>query len=168
MTQKLRLLVDKTLEKVLFILMAALVIDVLWQVVSRYLLQSPSTFTDELARYLLIWVSILGAAYATGKRMHIAVKLLSGRVSATINTNIEKLINLLIAGFALIVMVVGGSNLIYILLRLGNTSPALSIPVGYVYLVLPLSGLLIVFFALADFFQLQDGSRNNVPDSQGL
>ena len=60
---RIRKIIDKMLESLLIILMAVLVIDVLWQVASRYLLTSPSSITDELAGFLLIWVGLLGAAY---------------------------------------------------------------------------------------------------------
>ena len=62
----LRNKIDKGLEFFLVFIMSILVIDVLWQVTSRYILSSPSSFTDELAGYLLIWVGLFGAAYVTG------------------------------------------------------------------------------------------------------
>ena len=68
--------IDKILEWVLIFLMSVLVIDVLWQVVSRYILINPSSFTTEVAGYLLIWVGILGAAYVAGKNEHLAIDLL--------------------------------------------------------------------------------------------
>ncbi|HPR59552.1 MAG TPA: TRAP transporter small permease subunit, partial [Prolixibacteraceae bacterium] len=65
---ELRKKVDKVLEFVLIGLMIVLIADVSWQVISRYLLSAPSSFTDELAGYLLIWVGVLGAAYVAGKQ----------------------------------------------------------------------------------------------------
>ena len=61
------------------ILMSVLVVDVLWQVISRYLLSSPSSFTDELAGFLLIWVGVLGAAYVAGRKEHLAIDILVQR-----------------------------------------------------------------------------------------
>ncbi len=58
----LRVKIDKLLATFLVIIMTAMVLNVLWQVASRFILGSPSSFTDELARYLMIWVGILGAA----------------------------------------------------------------------------------------------------------
>ena len=66
----MRKIIDKGLELSLIFLMAFLVVDVLWQVLSRYILVSPSSVTDELAGYLLIWVGLLGAAYVSGKNEH--------------------------------------------------------------------------------------------------
>lgn len=72
----MRKIIDKGLELSLIFLMAFLVVDVLWQVLSRYILVSPSSVTDELAGYLLIWVGLLGAAYVSGKNEHLAIDLL--------------------------------------------------------------------------------------------
>jgi TRAP-type C4-dicarboxylate transport system permease small subunit len=55
-------------------------------------------------------------------------------------------------------MVIGGLNLIYILLKLGNISPALSLPIGYVYSVIPVSGILIIYYSL---FEIIAGIKNN-------
>ena len=53
--------------------MAAITLNVLWQVASRFIFQEPSAFTDELARFLMIWVGILGAAYVGGKNLHVKI-----------------------------------------------------------------------------------------------
>ena len=66
--------IDKVLAKLLIIIMSIMVINVLWQVFSRYFLGAPSSFTDELARYLMIWIGILGAAYVSGRNKHVAIE----------------------------------------------------------------------------------------------
>jgi len=152
----MRKLVDKILEIFLVILLAVLVIDVVWQVFSRYILNSPSSFTDELARILLIWVGILGAAWATGKKMHLAIDFFIDKFNRKNRRLINKLIHFSVALFALFVMIIGGGNLIYMLLKLGNTTAALSLPIGYVYSVIPISGLLIVYYSLYQIFYESD------------
>ena len=145
---KIRKSIDKSLEVLLAVLMGILVLDVLWQVISRYLLKSPSSFTDELARFLLIWVGILGAAYATGKKMHLAIDILINKMNKKYRVIMIVFINISISLFAFFVMVIGGGHLITILLKLGNTSAALSLPIGYLYAVIPVSGLLIIYYSL--------------------
>ncbi len=132
------------------IIMGVLVINVLWQVASRFLLGDPSSFTDELAGYLLIWVGLLGAAYATGQKQHLAIDLLSAKLSEKGKKLQTLFINIIIAVFALVVLVIGGGNLVFITFYLGQISSALQIPVGYVYVVLPLSGLFIIYYAVVD------------------
>ena len=150
---KIRGIIDKWLEYFLVAILGVLVIDVLWQVISRYLLKSPSSFTDELARFLLIWVGILGAAYASGKKMHLAIDVMINRFQGGSRVIINYFIYGAIAIFALLVMVIGGCNLMYIMLKLGNVSPSLSLPIAYVYSVIPISGILIVYYSLFEIFQ---------------
>jgi TRAP-type C4-dicarboxylate transport system permease small subunit len=155
---KLRKIIDKTLEWFLVFLMTVLVLDVSWQVASRYIMNSPSNFTDELAGYLLIWVSLLGAAYVAGKREHLAIDLLLQRSSEKRRFILEIIISVFVILFALSVMVVGGSWLVYTRFYLSVKSAALGMPLGFVYLILPLSGLLIAYF---DFYNLYYLIKNN-------
>lgn len=150
----IRKTIDRSLEIFLMILLVLLVIDVSWQVASRYLLKSPSSFTDELARILLIWVGILGAAYLTGKKMHLAIDVVINKFSIKGRKVADYFINISILIFALLVMVIGGINLMYMLITLGNISPALSLPIGYIYSVIPISGILIVYYCLFEIYKL--------------
>ncbi|MEP3390110.1 MAG: TRAP transporter small permease [Reichenbachiella sp.] len=145
---------DEILEKSLSILLGLMVINVLWQVASRYLLNDPSAFTDELSRYLLIWVGLLGAAYASGKGMHVAIELLERKLSEKQKRFQQICIRLLICAFALFTLIIGGTRLVVISFQLGQTSSAMQLSLGYVYLALPLSGVLICFYALSDFITL--------------
>ena len=148
----MRKLVDKCLERLLMGLMALLVVDVLWQVLSRYVLASPSSFTDELAGFLLIWVGLLGAAYVTGQEGHLAIDLLVRKADAAWQRRVRALSYLVIALFAVAVMIVGGSWLVYTRFYLGGTSASLQVNLGYVYLVLPLSGLLTAYYAIDSLY----------------
>jgi TRAP-type C4-dicarboxylate transport system permease small subunit len=147
---KIKKHVDLVLEIAVSTLMVILVLTVLWQVISRFILGMPSPYTDELAGFLLIWVGLLGAAYATGQKQHLAINLLAAKLSLKNQIRQQVFINVLIVVFAIAVMVVGGINLSYITLFLQQISAALRIPVGMVYLVIPLSGLLIIFYAVVD------------------
>lgn len=144
--------IDKILEKILVGIMAILVIDVLWQVLSRYILSSPSSFTDELAGFLLIWVGVLGAAYVTGQKEHLAIDLLLQKSKPEMQKKLMLIINSLIALFAIFVMIVGGSWLMLTRFQLDVTSAALHLPLGYVYSVLPMSGILMLYYSLVFIF----------------
>jgi TRAP-type C4-dicarboxylate transport system permease small subunit len=139
---------NKVLETFLVFLMSSLVIDVLWQVAARYLLSNPSSFTDELAGFLLVWVGLLGAAYVAGRNEHLAIDILLQKTRESRRRNLELIIQLCIFIFSLFVMVLGGSWLVYTRFMLNVQSAALQLPLGYVYLVLPLSGLLIMYYSL--------------------
>lgn len=144
--------IDKILEYVLIALMVILVADVLWQVLSRYILSSPSSFTDELAGFLLIWVGILGSAYVTGKKEHLAIDLLIQKSSPERQKKLMLVVNACIAIFALFVMIIGGSWLMITRFQLNVSSAALHLPLGYVYSILPISGLLMFYYSI--FFMI--------------
>jgi len=141
--------VDKILEWSLIVLMGANVLNVLWQVFSRFIVRDPSSFTEELARYLLIWVGLLGASYASGHKMHLAIDVLVERLKGKRRALAELSIQSLIFLFALFVMVIGGLRLVIVTLTLNQISASLQIKLGFVYLVVPLSGALIMFYAFA-------------------
>lgn len=150
--------VSRVLGLLLILLMITLVLDVVWQVAARYLVKSPSSFTDELARYLLIWVGLLGSAYALGKKKHLAIDFFTAKLSGHKKQRLDILINIIIILFAISVLVAGGGRLVFLTLTLKQVSPALGIPLGYIYLALPLSGLFMVFYGIHDII---DNSRLN-------
>ena len=151
--------IDKTLEWVLVLLMSVLVVDVLWQVTSRYVLNAPSSFTDELAGFLLMWVGLLGAAYVAGKREHLAIDLLIQRSSPKRKFKLEIFIMIIIIIFAVTVLIIGGSWLTYTRFYLSVSSAALGLPLGYVYLVLPISGFLIAYFNIDNMVKMVKANR---------
>jgi TRAP-type C4-dicarboxylate transport system permease small subunit len=152
---QLRKTIDKILANFLVIIMAIMVLNVLWQVASRFILGSPSSFTDELARYLMIWVGILGAAYISGRNMHVAIDVLPTRLSPPMQKRLMLIVRILIILFCLLAMVIGGSRLVYITYVLGQNSPALQVPLAVVYMVIPISGLLIIYYKLSDILKKQ-------------
>ncbi len=147
-SMKFNLILNKILEAVLVFIMSFLVIDVIWQVASRYVLSSPSSFTDELAGFLLIWTGLLGAAYVAGRKEHLAIDILLQKTRESRKKQLELLIHGIVFFFAFFVMVVGGSWLVYTRFALDVKSAALELPLGYVYTVLPISGLLIMYFSV--------------------
>jgi TRAP-type C4-dicarboxylate transport system permease small subunit len=147
--QQARRIVDSVLELTLVLLMGSMVLNVLWQVFSRFILLSPSSFTEELARYLLIWLGLLGAAYCFGKRSHLAIDVFTARLEGKARLYSDLAIQLLCAIFALVILISGGSRLVATTFEYRQVSPALPVELGHVYLVVPISGLLILFYSVA-------------------
>ena len=133
----------------ILILMLALVGAVLWQVAARYLMRSPSSWTEEIARFLLIWISLLGAVYAFRNGAHLGLDLLPQKLGGIAGVRLRRLTLLLVAGFAAVVLVVGGAGLVWLTWDLAQYSAVLGLPMSVVYLVLPFSGLLICLYAAA-------------------
>jgi TRAP-type C4-dicarboxylate transport system permease small subunit len=150
----IRKIVDKILEYLLIFLMGASVINVLWQVFTRFIMQNPSSFTEEIARFLLIWIGLLGAAYGIGKKIHLAIDLLKQKVSDSWKIKLDIIINSLIFIFAMAVMVGGGIHLVNLTFQLQQISAALQIKLGFVYLAVPLSGCLMGFYSITNVIGL--------------
>ena len=141
-----RVVVDRALAGVLIVIMAVMVANVIWQVFTRVVLGAPSSSTEELARYLLIWVSLLGGAYAAGQRMHLAIDVVTSRLTDARKASMDTVIHVAVLLFAFTAMVVGGFRLVYLSFVLEQMSAALRLSLGYVYLVVPISGLLVMFY----------------------
>lgn len=144
----MRNLIDRVLEYLLVIIMSVLVLDVLWQILSRYIMLNPSSYTDELAGFLLVWLGLMGAAYVAGKKEHLAIDILLTKLEGKKKRVLEIIISIIVLLFSVIVLVLGGANLVYTRFLLEVTSSALQLNMGYVYLSLPLSGILITYFTI--------------------
>lgn len=140
--------VDRIILGITLPLMVLMLGCVVWQVVARYGLSISTSFSDELSRFLFIWISLLGAAYVLGKRGHIAITGLTDMAPPGARRGFELLSMSLVLVFTVAVLIFGGWLLVDKALRLGQISPAMQIPMGYVYLVIPFSGVLTVFYTL--------------------
>lgn len=131
-------------------LLSTLSVVVLWQVLSRYILASPSSVSEELARILLMWLGLLGAGYAHLDSHHIAIQLFP-KVAPEHRTNVS----LAVCQVFATVLLVGGVQLCGVTFQLHQTTPILGWPQGLVYLVLPLSGVLLT---IGNLFHLREST----------
>jgi len=141
-------LVDAALRTVLVVLVVALVSSVAWQVLSRYLLADPSPWTEELARFLLIWIGMLGAGYAFRQHAHLGLELLPEKLHGAPASALRYFTLFVIALFAVAVLIGGGANLVSLTWELRQYSAVLGMPIAWVYSVIPLTGLLFVFYCI--------------------
>jgi TRAP-type C4-dicarboxylate transport system permease small subunit len=130
---------------------------VVWQVIGRYFFNATTSYTDELSRFLFIWVSLLGSAYVLGKRGHIAITGLIEMTGGRVRRGFDLLIAGLVVLFAVTVLGIGGWLLVQRNLMLGQVTPAMLVPVAYVYAVIPLSGALTALYALLVALELATG-----------
>lgn len=168
-------ILDRSLEILIMTAMTALTADVLWQVFTRFILKNPSTWTEELATFLLIWVALLGAAVALNRGAHLGVDYFVGKLPEKAKLYTEVFVFFCIVMFSLCVMVIGGMSLVVRTLELGQISPSLGIEIGYVYLALPISGFFIMLYSgiglverLVELFKPASASRQKTapPEEQ--
>lgn len=146
--EKFKQPIDRLLAGFTVAVMAMLVVCVVWQVFSRYVLAQPSTMTDEIARFSMIWVGLLGAAYATGKRRHLSIDLFVFDLKGGRKLANQLFVDLCVLLFSCGAMVWGGLTLVTKVYSTGQVSPAMQLPMAYVYAVLPLSGLIISYYCV--------------------
>ncbi|SHO57401.1 TRAP transporter small permease [Vibrio quintilis] len=149
---KLIAIMNRVLSLFCISLSSILVACVIWQVFSRYVLNSPSTSTDEIARFLFIWVGLMGAAYTLGQKRHLAIDLLAMKLENQPGKQaaLKLIINLISAVFTTVIMVYGGGALMLKTLATGQISPALGIEMGIIYAAIPLSGCFMSIYLLKD------------------
>lgn len=152
--KQLRVALDRLLATTIGLLLALMVGNVIWQVFTRLVIGRPSSFTEEAARYLMIWLGLLGAAYAAGKKSHLALDLITMRLQGGRKRASEILIHSVILIFALTVLVGGGGRLVWIQLSLGQQSAALQLKLGYVYLAVPVAGVFIALYSVLTLIDL--------------
>jgi len=150
----------RALELAVIVVMGALVLDVLWGVVSRFLLGAQSRWTEELATMLLIWVSLLGASAAFGSKAHLGVDYFVKKLHPDAQRWVAFLVALVVAFFAGAVMIYGGYILVTNTLASGQVSPAMGLKVGYVYLAVPISGSFIALYAIEDMVNVLKPGRD--------
>jgi len=129
-------------------LFGILTLDVLWGVASRYVLGSQSRWTEEVAIYLLVWVSLLGAAIVYRERGHLGVDFLVTKLHPDAQRIVALLIELAVMVFAGFVLVYGGLVLVFQTLAAGQITPALGWKMGYLYSVVPISGVFVLAFSI--------------------
>ena len=149
--KQLHAVLIRVIEYILITILSLLVLDVLWQVFGRYVLNQSFSFTEEFARFALIWLTILGAAYLNARREQLSMDFWIDKLPPDKRRRRDRIIEIIMAVFALVVLVIGGGNLVYTTLRLGQLSAAMRIPLGYVYAIAPASGLLIIFFSVYNY-----------------
>ncbi|MGX7174040.1 TRAP transporter small permease [Enterococcus ratti] len=153
----MKMVINKVLEILGAVLLLGMIVIVLWQVFARTVLGTPNTITEELVRFGLVWFAMLSSAYVVGQKAHLAVTILSEKLSGKKSKALEIIVQCLFLAFAIIIMGYGGWKAVT--LTMSQLSPSLSIPMGYVYLSVPVSGGLIIIYSLLN---LIDTLRNKL------
>lgn len=144
------------------ILFAVLTCVTVWQVFTRQVLDSPSTWSEELSRLLFVWLSFIGAAFLFGERGHIAVDFVARRFPPGVQKYLAAFVQVIIFFFAVVAMVWGGYLASSIAWEQNLT--ALPFTIGWVYLVIPITGVCIAIFAVIDFIEVITGKEPPYPD----
>ena len=143
---------DKALEAEIIFLSGLMVVVGAYQILVRYLFNKPSTVSEELLTYAFGWMSLLAAAYMFGKNGHMRMGFLADKAEGSSKRTLEMISQCLIFGFAAVIMIYGGIQITS--LTMSQRTASLGIPMGYVYLIVPLSGVLILVYSIMNMAEM--------------
>lgn len=143
---KVKVALDSALSWFCVVLFAVLVVDVSWQVFTRQVLNNPSGWSEELAKYVFIWLGLFGSALVFGERGHIFVDFVAQKFAPAVQYVVGIAMQIVILAFSSLVLVYGGWKVTE--LAWDQSLAGLPINVGPLYLALPLSGILIMFYTV--------------------
>lgn len=154
--KQLRNILNKTLNALAGISFLAMVLLVCWQVFTRYILKNPSTWSEELVSYLFAWMTLLGASIVVGERGHMNIPILVERMSPSIRKALAIFAEVIAFLFAAVILVYGGIQITS--LAMGQMTSSLGVAVGVFYVVLPLSGVLNMIYAILNIWDILKGN----------
>lgn len=143
--KKLDELIFKTLCGICVVLMMAMMTVIFAQVVARYALGNSLSWSEEVGRYIFVWITFLGMVVAFKAGAHVALDIVLQKLCGKTRKMLRSVNCVLI-----LVLAVGLFFSSLELMELGamQESPALELPMNWVYSVIPVSGFLMIYFAL--------------------
>jgi TRAP-type C4-dicarboxylate transport system permease small subunit len=136
---------NQTIKYILFSLLTVLIIAVFAQVVFRFVINQPLAWTEELARYCLVWITFLGAAYAMSHKAHVGLDLFKNSLPLK-GQKLLSILAALVSSSFFVIMTVKGLELMG--KSMTQLSPVLQIPMGVIYAVMPISALILIINVL--------------------
>lgn len=155
---QIRKQINRGVEVICIGILGMMVLLVGWQVFSRYIMNDPSSFSESLTRYLFVWLVIISATYSFGSRDHMCISFLKEKLSAAHQRLVNILIELITIAFALCVMTIGGIRIT--MMQMVHLDSNLQIPTGLIYSVIPICGVLIIFYCICNLRQDWMGIQN--------
>ena len=162
---KLKSWMTKLLEFLLIVAVGLLVIDVVWGVFTRYAMGQQANWTEELARFLLVWVTLLGGAVAFGTKGHLGVDYFVAKLHVDARKAMAIISHLIVLFFAVAIFLYGGGRVVSDALAMEQMTPALGWRMGYVYLALPISGVFIVLYTIENLVETIATPADKLGDS---
>ncbi|WP_151994045.1 TRAP transporter small permease [Buttiauxella massiliensis] len=150
---------DKGIGLLVACLLTALCLIAMWQVFSRYILNDPSTYTEELLRYIMIWMGFLGAVCCFSSQRHLALTLLESKLNIRLRVRLNTVHHVIIMVSIFFVMILGGWQ--FMLEGMGQRSSTLGIPMGWVHAIIPLSGVLIILLEVINILSNFQGGKSH-------
>lgn len=128
-----------------------------WQVFTRYVLNNPSTWSEELVGYLFAWASLFGASLITGERGHMNIPVVVEKMPAAVQKFFAIFAELIAMAFSLIILVYGGYRIT--LLAMGQMTSSLGVAVGVFYVAMPVCGVINILYTILNIYDICKGKK---------
>lgn len=162
--KQLRMYLTKLLNGLAGISFLAMVVLTCWQVITRYLLKNPSTWSEELVSYLFAWMALLGASLITSERGHMNIPVVVERLPEKAKKGFAIFAEVVAFVFSAVILVYGGVQITS--LAMGQMTSSLGVAIGIFYVVLPLSGILNMIFTAMNIYDIVRGNIPVLPTSE--
>ncbi len=147
-------LIRRSVEMTIVALFAGLTIVVSVQVVARYVFNQPPTWTEELARFCQVWIVLLASSICLRKGSHLSVDYLGPALPPRVRSAVAVISGCLVAIYSAVVVIWGVRLL---MIGLAQTSPAMQLNMGLVYLIFPIGGGLMLLESILATLQRARG-----------
>ena len=137
---------NKILEILGTVTLGIMTVLVVYQVITRYVFNAPSPFSEALSQYLFVWMIMFGSAYVYGSREHLTIDLLKDKFSPKLNMIVEVIANICLFAFILLVCVYGGWK--YTASQVNRIDPSLHISMAILYTSVPFTGVITLYYAV--------------------
>ena len=148
---------DKLILFICVVLFMLMTVVGTYQILVRYVFKSPSTISEELISYSFAWMSMFAASYIFGKRDHMRMVFFIEKFTKNAQRTVAIITEIVILLFALGVLVGGGSYITS--LSMTQMTPALKISMGYIYLVIPVCGVMTSIYSILNIVELMKNSK---------
>lgn len=148
-------LLQRLSEHFLVLGLGAMVLMVFGNVVLRYGFSSGITFSEEVSRFLFVWITFLGAILAFAQRAHIAMETVTGRLPKPVQ-RVVAIVSALLMLLCCALMVMGGWS--QTVINLNNYAPVSGIPRGAIYAAAVVAGICLGLLILRDLWRLLRGA----------
>ena len=159
--KQLRKILDNVLSVLAGVSFLAMVALTCWQVFTRYILQNPSSWSEELVSYLFAWMALLGASIVVGERGHMNIPILVDRMGPGARKVLNIFAEIVACVFAAVILVYGGVQITT--LAMGQMTSSLGVPIGIFYVVLPLCGVINIVYTILNIIGILKGEISTEP-----
>lgn len=143
---KLREILTRILNVLAGVSFLVMVVLTCWQVLTRYVLNNPSSWSEELVSYMFAWMSLLGASLVTAERGHMNIPILVDKCGPAARKLLLCLAEVIGFLFSAVILAYGGFRIAN--LAMGQMTSSLGVPIGVFYVVLPLCGILNMIYTV--------------------